>query len=365
MMKRLRALIVKEFLQVRRDPSGLILSFLLPIPMILLFGFCVNLDTSVTRLALVIEDEAPVAHRLTDMINGSPNFRATREENRLSALKKLNSGQIHGMLFIPTQFSRQATQAPTAELLMATDGTVPNTAQFTAMYLQNIYARWQQELGGGSPLNICTVYRYNPAAVSSNFIIPGAITIVVSMISIFLTAMVVAREWERGTIETLFAGAVGRVEFVLAKLIPYFLLGLGSVVVCVLCAVYVFGVPLRGSLYELFGITSLFLLSVLSMGLLISTVVRNQYSASLLSLMVGLLPTMLLSGFVFELTSMPAWVQAVSYFIPARYFCNSLTPVFLAGSGTGGLFLNTVCLAVSALFWGGLLLLKTPTRLDS
>ena len=364
-MRRLLILTQKEFLQMWRDPSAFILAFIMPAVMILLFGFCVNLDSSVTRLALVAEDESPAMHRLIEYLEGSRNIEVLRTTSRPEAQQLLHTGAVHGMLVVPGHAAQQAERHEAPDLLMATDGSIPNTAQFTAMYLQSIYARWQAENGVGSKVDIRTNYRFNPVAESRWYIVPGAIAMVLAMVGTFLTSMVVAREWERGTIESILATSTTRVEFLISKLIPYFFMGLGAMLVCVIFARFVFAVPIHASLWAVFGVAALFLLSVLCMGLLISTAVRSQYSASLISLMVAMLPSMLLSGFVFELTSAPGFVQGVSYFIPARYFCSCLASLFLAGGHATILLFNVGMLAVSALFWFALVLLITPKRLDS
>ncbi|MGN0836031.1 MAG: ABC transporter permease, partial [Akkermansia sp.] len=180
----------------------------------------------------------------------------------------------------------------------------------------------------------------------------------------FLTAMVVAREWERGTMEQLLTTPVTRGEFIISKLLPYWVLGMGALSVCILCTRCLFGVPMRAPLWAVAGVGGLFLLSVLSMGLLISTLVRNQYTASLLAMVASILPTMLLSGLIFEISSMPAVIRAISYFIPARYLLRAYTTLFLAGPMWQVLLHQILFLAVSALFWCSLVPLVTPKRLD-
>lgn len=364
-MKRLLVLMHKELLQMWRDPSSFLLAFVLPVVMILLFGYCVNMDSSITRLAVVVDDESPAMHRLLEGVAGTPSIRMQRVDSRDAALELLQRGAVHGMLWIPGHASREAERGESPEILVATDGAVPNTAQFTAMYLQAIFTQWSAGQLGTPPIDVRITYRFNPTAESRNYIVPGAVAMVLSMVGIFLTAMVVAREWERGSIESLLATPMRRIEFILSKLLPYFLPGLGAMSVCVLCAMWVFHVPLRGPLVLIFAVAALFLVSVLSLGLLISTTVRNQYSASLLSLMIGLLPTILLSGFVFEVSSMPTLVQGISYFIPARYFTAALTSLYLAGVNGAVLVFNCTLLTISALFWFTLVLLVTPRHLDS
>lgn len=367
---RLLALILKEFRQVRRDSSSILLAFVLPILMLALFGLCVNYDTSVTKLALVTEDEAPTAHRFLEQLQGSPYFRVNRVADESTAMEQLRCGTIHAALIIPSDFSRTVEARGETRLLLVTDGSTPNTAQFTSLYLQSICATWLQKqiststAAGTAAIEVVPLYRFNSAAISRRYILPGSIAVVISFVGTFLTAMVVAREWERGTMELLLASPMTRFEFILSKLIPYFLLGLGAMGVCTLAATLIFGVPLRAPVWLLFGITAIFLLSVLALGLLISTLLRNQYSASLVSLNVSVLPTIMLSGFIFELSSTPGWVQAISYLIPARYFAPSLSTLFLAGAEWAALLLNVLLLIISAIFWLGLVYLSTPKRLD-
>ncbi len=369
-MRRFLALTAKEFCQIRRDPSSLLLAFVIPVIMILLFGYCVNLDTTSTRIALVLEDEGPAAHRFLDRLTGSPNFELRRVEGRDEALRMLQCEDVNAVLFVPSDFSRTYESGGGARLLIAADGTVPNTAQFSSTYIQGAYAKWlEAEKGVGAAstgISVQTTYRFNPTTDSSHYILPGTIAVVLSFVGSFLTAMVVAREWERGTMEAVLASPASRVEFVFSKLVPYFLLGLGAMGVCTLTAIFLFGTPLRAPWWQPFAVASVFLFSVLSIGLLVSTVVRNQYSASLLTMVVSLLPTMLLSGLVFEVSSMPAWIQSLSGVIPACYYVPLLTTLFLAGGAwSATLWFNLAALVGFGALWVLLVILATPRRLDS
>lgn len=181
-----------------------------------------------------------------------------------------------------------------------------------------------------------TRYWFNPAAISQHFIIPGAVTIIMTVIGAILTSLVIAREWERGTMEALLSTEVTRVELLLCKLIPYYFLGMLAMLLCMLVSVFILGVPYRGSLVVLFFITSLFLLSTLGMGLLISTITRNQFNAAQVALNAAFLPSIMLSGFIFQIDSMPAVIRAVTYIIPARYFVSTLQSLFPGGEYSGG-----------------------------
>lgn len=213
-------------------------------------------------------------------------------------------------------------------------------------------------------IDVQTRYWFNPATISQHFIIPGAITIIMTVIGAILTSLVIAREWERGTMEALLSTEVTRVELLLCKLIPYYFLGMLAMLLCMLVSVFVLGVPYRGSLVILFFITSLFLLSTLGMGLLISTITRNQFNAAQVALNAAFLPSIMLSGFIFQIDSMPAAIRVVTYIIPARYFVSTLQSLFLAGNIPVVLMVNTLFLIASAVMFIGLTWMKTKRRLD-
>ncbi len=367
-MRRMLALSIKECCQIRRDPSSLLLACVIPVLMILLYGYCINFDSSVTKLAVVLQDEAPAAHSFVEKLTGSPNFDIVRAGSESDALRLLQMNEVHAALLIPNDFSSTVARGEGTRLLLAADGSMPNTAQFSAAYVQRAWQAWEAErsvAAGRGGISVETSYRFNPTADSTNSILPGTIAVVLSFIGSFLTAMVVAREWERGTIELVLASPATKLEFVLSKLIPYFVLGMLSMGVCVLAALYIFGLPLHAPLWQPFAVAAIFLFSVLSLGLLISTLTKNQYSASLVTLMISMMPTMLLSGFVFEVSSMPVIIQAVSKIIPASYFIPTLSTLFLAGGIWSAIWVDVLVLAITGILWTLLVLLVTPRRLDS
>lgn len=236
--------------------------------------------------------------------------------------------------------------------------------------MQGIWQLWQTQRASDrgetfEPLiDVQMRYWFNPAAISQHFIIPGAVTIIMTVIGAILTSLVVAREWERGTMEALLSTEVTRGELLLCKLIPYYFLGMLAMLLCMLVSVFVLGVPYRGSLLILFLITSLFLLSTLGMGLLISTITRNQFNAAQVALNAAFLPSVMLSGFIFQIDSMPAAIRMVTYIIPARYFASTLQSLFLAGNIPTVLVINTLFLVASAVMFIGLTWMKTKRRLD-
>ncbi len=212
-------------------------------------------------------------------------------------------------------------------------------------------------------IDVQTRYWFNPAAISQHFIIPGAVTIIMTVIGAILTSLVVAREWERGTMEALLSTEITRTELLLCKLIPYYFLGMLAMLLCMLVSVFILGVPYRGSLLILFLSPACFY-SVLGMGLLISTITRNQFNAAQVALNAAFLPSIMLSGFIFQIDSMPAVIRAVTYIIPARYFVSTLQSLFLAGNIPVVLVVNVLFLIASAVMFIGLTWLKTKRRLD-
>jgi ABC-2 type transport system permease protein len=194
--------------------------------------------------------------------------------------------------------------------------------------------------------------------------VPGSIAIIMTIIGALLTSLVIAREWERGTMEALLSTPVTRAELLLSKIIPYYVLGILSMLICVAVGVWMFAVPFRGSLVLLIVYTSLFLGSSLGLGLLLSTVTRNQFNAAQAALNAAFLPATMLSGFVYEIASMPAPVRAVTYLIPARYFITALQTLFQAGFVGRILLEDLLFLVASAVFFLGLTALQTRRRLD-
>jgi ABC-2 type transport system permease protein len=253
---------------------------------------------------------------------------------------------------------------------LLTDGSEPNTANFVASFVQGAWQIWlaqrAHDSGANLPPGITLEPRYwfNPSTVSRNYLVPGSIAVIMTIIGALLTSMVVAREWERGTMEALLSTPVTRAELLLSKILPYYVLGMVSMLLCVAVTVWVLDVPFRGSLCVLVLVTSLFLGSALGLGLLLSTLTRNQFNAAQATLNAAFLPATLLSGFVFEISSMPLPIRAVTYLIPARYFVSALQTLFQAGEVWPVLWRQMLFLLISALFWLGLTALKTKRRLD-
>ncbi|MDH2911606.1 ABC transporter permease [Kosakonia sp. HypNH10] len=369
--RRVRALCVKETRQIVRDPSSWLIAVVIPLLLLFIFGYGINLDSSKLSVGVLLEQRSDEALDFTHALTGSPYIDSTISSDRQQLIEMMQAGRIRGLVVIPVNFDAQmARPAEVAPIQVITDGSEPNTANFVQGYLQGIWQLWQAQRAEDrgesfTPLiDVQTRYWFNPAAISQHFIIPGAVTIIMTVIGAILTSLVVAREWERGTMEALLSTEITRAELLLCKLIPYYFLGMLAMLLCMLVSVFILGVPYRGSLLILFLLSSLFLLSTLGMGLLISTTTRNQFNAAQVALNAAFLPSIMLSGFIFQIDSMPAIIRAVTYIIPARYFVSTLQSLFLAGNIPMVLTINMLFLVASAVMFIGLTWLKTKRRLD-
>ena len=308
--RRFIAMLAKETRQIMRDPSTLLIAFVLPVVLIFLFGYGVNLDTARTRIGLAVGDRSEAAASLAGAFQSSRYFEVTATGGTDELARAMVAGQIRAFVVIPQDFGRNVIIGG-GTIQVVTDGSSPNTASFAAAYAEGVRRSWvaarafDQGEAATPPIEVDTRYWFNPELKSRFFLVPGAIAIVMTMIGSLLTALVVAREWERGTMEAIMATPVSRFELMATKVGPYFLLGLGSMILCTVLAVFVFGVPFRGSPLALLAIGSAFLVPSLGLGLFISSATKNQFVASQIALLTAFLPSMLLSGFLFEISSMP------------------------------------------------------------
>jgi ABC-2 type transport system permease protein len=335
-MRRFAALVRKETYQAIRDPSTTLIAFVLPLILLFLFGYGVSLDVTRTRVGLVIEETTPLTQALAASFQASRYFSVATGEDRRLFEEDLVNGRIRGILVIPANFTTDYAAGRRPQVQVIVDGSEPNTANFVQNYAQGTVANWErqrQTLMAEQPSAVSVEQRFwfNPELTSRYFLVPGSIAIVMTLVGTLLTSLVVAREWERGTMEAMMATPVTAIELLIGKIFPYFVLGLAAMTLCVLLAVFLFGVPFRGSILALYALSATFLIPALGQGLLISAATKNQFLASQLALISAFLPAFLLSGFLFEINSMPVVIQWITYIVPARYLIPSLQTVFLAG----------------------------------
>ena len=336
-LRRLRGLVRKEWLQVRRDPSAIAIAFVLPVVLLFLFGYGVSLDAEDVPVAVVLEESSPAANDFVTALDASAYFAPRVMRDRPSAERALLAGRADAIVVLRADLAERLYGPGPAPIQTIVDGTNANRARTVQGYLRGAWQRWlahrrAAEGHGETPaVRLESRVWYNPGVDSSHFIVPGLVAIILTLIGALLTALVVAREWERGTMEALFATPVRPREILLGKLIPYFLLGMGGMALSVVMAVTLFQVPLRGSVLVLTAAAAVFMVTAVGMGIFISTLARNQFVAAQAAIMITMLPAIILSGFIFDIAAMPQWVQATTYLVPARYFVSILQTLFLAG----------------------------------
>lgn len=334
---RISGLIRKEMQQIVRDPSSTIIAIILPLTLLFLFGYGVTFDPRHYDIGLVVEQPTPETGSFTASLINSRYFRVETSRDIRSLEDKLVAGALKGIVILQADFSRQAFRGETAPIQVLVDGTDANSAELIRSYVQALWRGWILQELQNNGINYVPAVRieprlwFNPEASSKNYLVPGSVAIIMTMIGALLTALVVAREWERGTMEALLATPLNRWELLLGKLIPYFLLGMGSMVLSVATAIVLFEVPFRGSFWVL-GLTSaVFMWTSLGLGLLVSTVSTSQLVAAQIAILSAFLPAFYFSDFVFEIESMPLPLQLLSYVVPAKYFVSTLQTLFLVG----------------------------------
>jgi ABC-2 type transport system permease protein len=337
-LRRTSALIRKEFTQIRRDPSSLMIAFVLPVILLFLYGFGVSLDAREIKIGVAIQDPGKDADSLAAAFLASPYFLTHISHNEQFLEQELIAGRLRGLVVIPEDFSRQVEKGDgSARVQVIADGSEANTANYVQNYAQGVVNTWwamrQRNHGvwGQHGPQLLTRIWFNPELTSRNSLLPGALAIIMAIIGTLLTALVVAREWERGTMEALMATPVAISELIIGKLLPYFVLGMLAMLGSVAISIALFDLPFRGSVPALLLSSGAFLLAALGQGLLISSAAKNQFIAAMFALITGFLPAFLLSGFIFEIASMPPIVRALTHIIPARYLVTNLQTLFLVG----------------------------------
>lgn len=358
---RTRAIVQKEFLHIFRDPISLALVILMPALLMILFGYAVTLDVKKVPMAVLDRDRSQESSSFVHRFSASPYFSLHAFVESESQMRRLvDEGEIKMGLVLPWDFSDRVRGGKKASVQILLDGTDSNTANIVLGYAQSIARQYTQEktflkveqMGQrrpDPPIEGRARVWFNEDLESKNYFIPGLVAVIMSIVGILLTAQVIVREWERGTMELLISTPVRKSEVMIGKLFPYFFLGLLDLSLAVLMARWVFQVPFRGSLVLLFLLSSIYLVAALALGLTISTVARTQLLANQLAMIAGFLPSFLLSGFTFSIPNMPTWLQVITYGIAPRYYVTILKDLFLKGVGVSFVWQETLVLIGMAL----------------
>jgi ABC-2 type transport system permease protein len=353
-LRRILALMRKERYQVLRDPGSITIGIVMPVMLILLFGYGLSLDVKNVPVAVVLEDSSLDARDLLASFQLSSYFDARAVRSMPEAQRMMLDRTVDGIVRIRADFSRHAAMGD-AEVQVVVHGTDANTARIIQGYAQGAIGLWAarqaaegKSMASSGPVVVQSRLWFNEANDSHYFLVPGLVVLIMTLIGAFLTALVVAREWERGTMETLFVTPVRAGEILLGKTIPYFVMGMIGLLLCIFAGKFLFNVPLRGSIWLLIFVSMLYLLVVLGIGLWVSSATKSQFVSSQVVLLVTFLPAMMLSGFLFDLRSMPAAVRLITYVLPARYYVALLQTIFLAGDVWAVIIPNAAVLALMA-----------------
>jgi ABC-2 type transport system permease protein len=357
-LRRIGAIAHIETLMILRDKRSLGLAFILPLLLLVLFGSTLSYDVTNIPLAIWDQDHTPASRALISSFEGSPYYHIVAiREGYPDLIRDLDRGKALVVMIIPPDFAKRLNRRQEAQVQFILDGTDSTTAGISLGYIQGIMERQNLSLrhtaaqgGGGLPLDLAIRVWFNPEMESRNFIVPGLIAVILMIIAALLTSLTLAREWESGTMETLLSLPLKPTEIVIGKIIPYFVIGMINVTVLLLASRFIFHIPMRGSIALLYLFAVIFTVGVLGLGIFISGVAKRQTVATQLALITTMLPTMLLSGFVFPIRNMPLILQGISYLVPARYLIRALKGIFLKGIGISVLYPSLLLLTAFACF---------------
>ncbi|MBU2977778.1 ABC transporter permease [Alteromonas sp. C1M14] len=369
-VSRLWALVKKETRQLLRDQSNLLIGIGLPIALIFIFGYGVTLDVKDIKLAVVTTQPSEQTEEVVSAIRLSQYFKPTIMTSFQQAEKALRARDVEAIAVFDDSFAADlaAGQADVQLIVLGSDAT---RASSIRTYFSSLIGTWAQKQAdrhnvstAGKGVTVIPRIWFNDANTSTWFIVPGLIVLIMTLVGTFLTALVMAREWERGTLEALFVTPVRPTEIILAKIIPYFFVGIIGLVLCVLASTFLFHVPIHGSFFILVVGSVIYMLVALAIGLLISAKTRNQFLASQMAILVSFLPAMMLSGFVFDLGNLPTAVKLIGLLLPATYFIELLRTVFLAGNFWPIILKDLALLTLYAVVLLGLARMLTKKTLD-
>lgn len=375
-ISRLRALVRKEMRQMWRDKSNLAIGVVLPMVLILLFGYGISLDLKHAPVAVVLEDHSPSARDAVSALYGSTYISAVSVPDMPAAVQLLRADSVSAIVRVPPQFTHDLMMGR-AQVQLIVHGAETNSANAIIAYVNGAFATQNQKQqargmvsvdnAGGTPIGQVVLEQrlwFNAANTSTWYLVPGLIVLIITLVGAFLTSLMVAREWERGTFESLFVTPVQSVEILLAKLIPCFLVGLFGLALCMVSAKLLFAVPMYGSLLMLLLASVLYLFVALGMGLLISSVTKSQFLASQVTLVASFLPTMMLSGFIFDLHNAPLPIQIIGQIVPATHYMNAIKTLYLAGNVWSMVWKECLILAAYAVLFLALSRRVTRKRLN-
>lgn len=375
-LSRIIAIAEKEWVQIRRDMRSLLLSIGLPVAMLFLFGYALSMDVKQVKTAVYDQDRTSMSRSFIEKFSHTEYISIYKYVNSQKEIDNLlDKGQVIMSVVIPPGFEKRYLSGKKVDVQLLLDGSDSNSAMVAAGYVKMITFEFNSELtfkelkNAGItnlklPVDVRTRIWYNAELKSRNFIVSGIIVIVMAIISALITSLTIAREWERGTMETLITTPVRKHELFFGKLIPYILIALFDVVLTVSAGYFIFDMPIRGSVVELYLVSLLFLIGTSSLGLLISSSMRSQVIAVQLAIAVTYMPSIILSGYIFPIKNMPAIIQGITYLVPARYLIYYMKGITMKGIGFTLMWSQVLFLFLFALIVVVISLKKISFKLD-
>ncbi|MGV6845316.1 MAG: ABC transporter permease [Lutibacter sp.] len=368
-MKRFKGFVIKEFYHILRDKRSLFILFGMPIVQVLLFGFAISNEINNVNIAVLDHSKDVSTQKIINQINASKYFTISKylhSDNEIESVFK--NGKVKATLIFQKDFDKNLNSENKANLQIVSDATDPNTANTITNYLQAILVSFQKKINTNSniPLNINLISRlvYNPQLKSVFMFVPGVMTVILMLVSAMMTSISITREKELGTMEILLVSPLKPILVIIGKVFPYIFLSILNAIIIVLLGYFVFEMPIQGNLILLASESILFIITSLALGILISTLSNSQQTAMMISLMALMLPTILLSGFIFPISSMPVILQVISNIIPAKWFLIILKGIMLKGVSFGAIWKETLILLIMTLFFIGLSIKKYKIRLE-
>ncbi|MCB0465567.1 MAG: ABC transporter permease [Aequorivita sp.] len=368
-MKRFKGFVIKEFYHIFRDKRTLVILFGMPVVQILLFGFAVTNEISNVDIAVLDHSKDTETNKITSNIEASKYFKVTdflENENQIESIFK--KGKVKAVLVFEKDFDKNLIAENASNIQIITDATEPNMASSVNNYLISILQQYQTELNTTRklPFQIVPQTRmyYNPELKSVFMFVPGIMTVILMLVSAIMTSISITREKELGTMEILLVSPLKPFQVIIGKVFPYVFLAIINAIIILLLGFFVFGMPIEGSYFLLALESILFIFSALALGILISTISKTQQTAMMASLMGLMLPNILLSGFIFPISSMPWPLQVISNIIPAKWFIILIKGILLKGVGLGALWKETLVLVAMIVLFIGVSVKKYKTRLE-
>jgi len=365
----IRAIMRRELIDVRRDRRSLFLTFLYPISMLIMYGYGIRYDVDNVQLMVLDYSETPASRALVQELSSSGYFRlAGIAATERDVERALDTERARAAVVIPRDFADKVRGGEATSVQVLIDGSDANTANIAQGYALAIVNRYAAELeasaGQSAPIEVEHRVWYNAELKSVNFIVPGVIAVIMMIVGAILTALSIVKEKERGTIEQILVSPIRPVEMILGKIVPYVGIALLDLAIIIAAGYLLFAVPIKGSLLDLAVFSLLYLVCSLGVGVFVSTVADNMQTAMITAVFLSLLPSVLLSGFVFPLENMPLPIQVISYFFPGRYFVDAIRGIYLKGVGLAVLWPDALRLTIFACAIIGLSTSRFRDRLE-